>query len=521
MMAESTQTEAALQDRGAQAQAEPPRAGKRRALEQVATSASSLLVMAIVLMVNYLAFRHYARVDWTSQGMFTLSQKSLKVLHGLDKDVDLYLFMSRAEPNFEHTEELIRRYKAATDKLKVHFVDPDREPGEFKVLAQRFGVGEGMTGTGEVLADVAAVVTRGEKRWHVNRDDLLGWDMGGPGGQEEELNVKAEQALTGAIVQVVSGSPTRVCVTKGHGEWSLDESDERSLSSLKLGLRHDNIEWEAFETLGKKEVPKNCNAVFVIGPTRAFSEPESKLILDYVHAGGNALLALDPVIEHDQIAPTGFENGLKSVGVRLDSALAIELDPEHRGSPSPVEFFVTDFGDHETTRPLKDRARIVVALARGMSVLEKTDKIEPLIRTSAKGFGATDVSRVMATEGEPTRGPGDIGGPVDLALAVRVQAAPDELQPKPGGRLVVVGDSDFLQSALLEAPELANFHLASAWTGWLTAREALIEIPPKKAKGGSIVFTQDDLTALLFRVAVLLPGAALLFGVAVWFNRRA
>ena len=94
-------------------------------------------------------------------------------------------------------------------------------------------------------------------------------------------------------------------------------------------------------------------------------------------------------------------------------------------------------------------------------------------------------------------------------------------KPKPGGRLIVVGDSDFLQPALLEASELANFHLASAWTGWLTQREALIEIPPKKVKGGSIVFTQDDLRALLFRVAVLLPGAALLFGFAVWFNRRA
>ena len=44
---------------------------------------------------------------------------------------------------------------------------------------------------------------------------------------------------------------------------------------------------------------------------------------------------------------------------------------------------------------------------------------------------------------------------------------------------------------------------------------------PKKVKDGSIVFTQDDLAALLFRVVVLLPGAMLLFGVAVWFNRRA
>ncbi len=516
-MMESADQKPAAADRGA---AMPGGGRRRRTVEQVATSASSLLAFAIVLMVNYLAFRHYARVDWTSQGMFTLSPKSKQVLRDLDKDIDLYLFMSRAEPNFGHTEELLQRYKAASSRLKIHFVDPDRQPSEFKVLAQRLGVQGGVTGSGDVVADVAAVVARGDKNWHVSREDLVGWEGGG-GEDSAAISVKAEQALTGAIVQVVSGSPTKVCVTTGHGEWSLDENDERSLASLKLGLRHDNLEWEAFDTLGKKEVPKGCNALYVIGPTRAFSEPEAKLILDYVHAGGNALLALDPVIEHDQIEPTGFENPLKAIGVRLDNDLVLEMSEEHRGSPSPVEFFVTEFGDHDTVRALKGRARVGVALARGLSVLDKTDKVEPLMRTSGKGFGATDLTRIMNSDTAPERGPADIAGPIDLAYAVRVQAAPDELHPKPGGRLVIVGDSDFLQPPLLEANELANFHLASAWTGWLTARKALIEIPPKKVKDGAIVFTQDDLAALLFRVVVLLPGAVLLFGVAVWFNRRA
>ena len=87
--------------------------------------------------------------------------------------------------------------------------------------------------------------------------------------------------------------------------------------------------------------------------------------------------------------------------------------------------------------------------------------------------------------------------------------------------MIVVGDSDFLSSTLIEAPELANFHLASSWVGWLTEREALIEIPPKTVSNRSAIFTQDDLMALFFRVVVLLPGAALLLGFAIWLNRRA
>ncbi len=496
-------------------------ARQRRALEQVAGSSSALLLIAITVMVNYLAFRHYARSDWTSQGMFTLSDKSKKVLSGLHDDIDVYLFMSQGEPSFDHTDELLDRYVAATSHVKVHNVDPEREPGEFKVLSQRFGIMEGQTMTGETRADVAAVVTRADKRWHVNREDLVGFDMGGPNGEQEEVAVKAEQALTGAIVQVTSGRATKVCITKGHGEWSLDEADERSLTSLKEGLRHDNLEWEPLDTLGKKEVPKTCDALLVLGPARAFSETEAKLVIDYVHGGGNALLALDPTIELDQIQPTGFEQALASVGVRLDPSLAVELDPEHLLSPNTVEFVVTGFGDHDTTRVLKDRARVFVALARSLSVTAPSERIEPLLRTSVKAFGATDIKAVMSGDKEPTKGPADIAGPLDLALAVNLVGDPDATEKPKGGRMVVVGDSDFLASAALESPELANFHLASAWIGWLTQRQALIEIPPKKVKGGSVMFTQDDLGALLFRVGVLMPLSALLLGFAVWLNRRA
>lgn len=499
-------------------------ARKQRTAEQTAGTISSLLAVAIALLCNYLAFRHYDRLDWTSKGIFTLSEKSKKVLQGLNKDIDLYLFLSQGEESFAATDELVKRYQAASSHLKVRYVDPDREASEFKVLSQRFGILQGQLETGETRADVAAVVALGDKNWHVDRDDLIGYELGGEDGQTEQVSVKAEQALTGAIVQVTSGRASKVCVTKGHGEWTMDEGADRSIGSLKLGLRHDNIEWEAFETLGKKEVPKGCDAVMVIGPTAAFSEAEAKLILDYVQAGGNALLALDPVIEHDEIQPTGFEQPLANVGVRLDRSLAVELDPDHLLSPSPVEFVITGFGDHPTTSVLKDRARVVMGLVRSLSLTAPSDRASVLLRTSDKAFGATDISRIMGSGDDkaPERGPGDIAGPLDVALALNLHTDPGDPSGKKGGggRLIVVGDSDFLAQPMIESPDLANFHLASAWTGWITQRAALIEIPPKKLKGGNIVFTQEDLGALLFRVGVLLPGAALLLGIAVWLNRR-
>lgn len=499
---------------------------QRRFSEQTLGLASVLLVAGIAVMANYVAFRRYERIDMTSVGMFTLSGKSVQVLNDLKEPVDLYLFMSRGEGNFEQADELLKRFQAASEKIVVHYVDPEREETEFRLLAQRFGISAGMSESGSAMADVAAVLARGEKRWHVSRDDMLGLDLGPvPGEDEISINVQAEQALVGAIVQVTSGRATKLCVTEGHGEWSIDESSERALITFKTSLRHDNIEWRSIKTLGKTSIPDSCDAVLVLGPTAAFSESEANLIATYLSKGGNALLALDPNINRDLIEPSGFEGMLEQQGVRLEPALALEANEEYLLGPNMAEFVVTDFNDHETTRLLQGRGRVFVALARAISPTGTNDGVSTLLRTSSAGFGKTELGE-LTTGTTPTSDAGDVSGPVGLAVAVRVaqatekQPADDAFGTPVGGRLVVLGDTDFLQGPLLETPELTNLEFATAIIGFVSEREALISIAPKKVKGGSIVLSQDDLSALFFRVVVLLPAAALLLGVGVWMSRK-
>lgn len=491
------------------------------AQRRVTRGVSTFLLLATVVMVNYLAFRHYDRLDLTSGGMFTLSPKSVEVIRGLSSDIDIYLFLSAGEPSYQRTDELLKRYGTLSERVRVHYVDPDRQAAEFNVLAQRFGVRQGMTEAGAAMADVAAIVAVGEKNWHVSRDDLIGFDFAIPGQKQETVKAQAEMALTGAIVQVTSGRPTRVCVTQGHGEWSLDPAGERSLASLKEGMAHDNIEWEALKTLGLTELPANCDAVFVLSPLQAFSAPEADALDKYLRSGGNVLMALDPVIELDEVKSTGLEGMLQQHGVRLDRDLVIELSPDRLVTSNPIEFVVTEFNAHETTAGLQGRARVFMGLARSVAGDGSNDAVTTLLRTSDQAFGETNLAGVGGQD--PERGPDDLGGPVSLAVALRLargsEGTPEE-EAEPGGRLIVVGDSDFLSGQLLETPELANYHLAASWTGWLTERKALIAIAPKPVKGGAMMLTQDDLQAIFLRVAVLLPAAALFAGIAAWLNRR-
>jgi len=545
-----------MADAGSPESARVRRASEHRKAERIARISTTLLLFAILAMVNYLAFRHYKRFDWTSQGIYTLSPKTQAVLRELNKDLDVYLFLSRGESSFLSTEELLKRYAAASSYVHLHYVDPDREQAQFSLLAQRFGVSAGVLQNGEARADVAAIVALSDERagvalsdegvsaepsdqsspvsdktaekpvpknWHINRDDLVGSEFtsadSGLSPGVEEVKLKGEQALTGAIVQVTSGRATELCVTQGHGEWPLEEGEERSLSGLKQGLHHDNFNWRPLDTLGQTEIPSSCDAVLVVGPLRAFSDAEAKLLLDYVRAGGNALLALDPVIERDHIASTGFEAGLRELGIRVDPALIIEKSREHLVTRNPAEFMLTEFGDHDTTRILQHAARVFVTLARSITPISDGGDVQILMSSSDQAFGKTDL-RDLVPDKEPEREAADIAGPVSLGVAKQLSSAKPRSGAR-GGRLVVLGDSDFMRDSFLHVAEFANFHVASALVGWVSERPALIEIPPKTIKSGNIVFSQEDLWALFFRVAVLMPLAALVLGVGVWLNRRA
>ena len=291
-----------------------------RIAERVHLGVSAVLFLSIVVMLNWLSFRHYERWDWTKQSLYTLSDRTVKELEALEETVELFVFMSEGESSYPDVKELLDRYRARSGKLSVQFVDPDRDPSRYKVLMQRFDVGTAVDlASGEEIADAAVVVSQGERRWTITRDDLVGMDYSSLDDDDgTKVDVKAEQALTGAILQVTSGSRTRICVTQGHGEWTVEDSSrERSLASVEELFRRDNIDLEGLVIRGIDEIPERCTAVFVLGPVKAFSSEEAEALDRYVAGGGNVLLAVDPVVEQERVIDLGFDTVLGRWGVAL------------------------------------------------------------------------------------------------------------------------------------------------------------------------------------------------------------
>lgn len=488
----------------------------------------ALLVACIVMMGNYLAFRHYKRWDWTSEQRYSLSERSIQVVQELDRDIDVYFFLSEGESRYTDVRELLDRYRAESSRIQVHFVDAVRQRSEYEILADRYNLGRAQFADGSIGSDAALLLVAGERRWTITRDDLITIDVDGASDDMPRLDMRAEQTITGGILEITMGRRTRLCLTQGHGEWSIDGGSERNLTVFRDEMRRENLELETFVTRGAREVPEDCDVLYVVGPIQPFTREEAALIRDYVRRGGNLFVAADAEIERGDLRPTGLEDVLRDLGVRLDRALVLEFDPTHLmpGQPDPVgPILVTDYGDHPVTRALRMLSRPTAFwMVRPVRPVEE-GRATVLASTTEQSYAETNIEGLVATS-EPRRDADDLAGPVPIAVAAQLE--PDltqrdedgERRLRRGGRVVVTGDAEFLRGEALSALQVANLEFATSIAGWLSSRDALITIPPRQGRQNPVQLAQDDVWNLGFRVLVLMPLAVALLGLAVWWNRR-
>jgi ABC-type uncharacterized transport system involved in gliding motility auxiliary subunit len=115
----------------------------------------------------------------------------------------------------------------------------------------------------------------------------------------------------------------------------------------------------------------------------------------------------------------------------------------------------------------------------------------------------------------------DVPGPLSLGLAVsrgKQATAPAAPDASANARLVVFGDSDFMENA--ELPNVSNANLVLNMIHWLIGSSELVGIAPKTPEQNTLTVS----AATLRRIGLLslfgIPALALAAGVAVWAKRR-
>lgn len=549
--------------------------------------AGVLLVAALLVLVNYFGWKYHARLDWTGEDLYSLSEQTERVLESLDArladgeagTLEVIAFMAPQGELYQRVDELLRRYEAASPRIEVRRLDPQRNPAQAQRLVEQYGV-----------TTESVVFLLGDERRAVPAADLQELDFSAVqrGGQPEIAGFLGEQAFTGAIVDLVEREAPRVLFTVGHGELGLDPAGGpapgragggRSLAGLADVLGRDNFELEEWSLRGAERVPEGTDLVVVAGPTAAFTPAEVEVLDRHLTGGGRMLLLLDPVF--DPVAPgdglldLGLAEWLAGYGLELRRDLVLDSSNRLIGY-GPETFFTDSYGAHPVIGSLAERGiPAVVSLARsvgprpvpepaGEEAEEEMDGMVdeetgegPAGEEAAAGAEdeAAEEEAVAAAGGEPGEGLGD-----ETAAEAAVDIAPERPEvtvilrsgatarritdfagldlseaageggagPVPlaavaaggGLRLAVVGDSDLVADALLENRSLANAALVGNLFNWLVERETLLGIPPRRPEQARLAMDAAELRWSVILVVLVLPALAVVAGVWVWWRRR-
>lgn len=513
------------------ARSEEPR--EKRRLPRIDPAQASQLVglalaMIVVVLINVIATRHFERWDWTSNHRYSLTPATIQTLHDLPEPVQIWVLLGPADPLEQSVKQLLVAYQSETNKLDIHYVDPDKDMIALEDVKKRFKIETGRTEQGHVVADAIAVVARGERHWFLSTSDMIEVSQ----DSDTQVKPKEERALTGAIRNVLGSDKAKLCFTSGHGEMNPEDPGVEGAGMLKDVLVKDNYEVVVVEpgALNVAEPFAACGVVVVAGMRGAFTKDESERLRTYLLGGGNLLLAASPITGASDtgLVPANLDRALSPFGIALDDDVVVEEDAEASFPGSGGMRFVAQPRPHALTTALvkgdsqHDVPRIVLQFARSLRRAAEAGAANPadLLFTSSSSFGLMNVTGASEWKDQPRKKPGDLGGPLVVGMAAERPKA--NAAAAHGPRVVVLGSASPLTSPMFREPMPMRGAalLVENAISWLASKPQVLDVPDKPAVAAGIRITDDDRAAVRRYVLFLMPGTVAVLGIFIGLWRR-
>ena len=467
---------------------------ENRTGQQILTGANfalyTIIVIALIVLVNWFVNNHDKRWDMTPNKKYSLSDQTKNFVGKLDSPLQVTVFDQ--EPNFQVFRDRLKEYEYASKQISTDYVDPDKK----REIAQQAGV-----------TQYGTIVFKYKDR-------------------TEKVTSNTEQDITNGIIKVVTGKQKKVYFTQGHGEKDTTAADRSGYKAIADSLTKENYTVDKTVLAQQGKVPDDADVLVIAGPKVDFLPGEIDALKKYLDKAGKILLMLDPPEKVDSAPLTNLIALAHDWGMDVGNNVIVDVSGMGQligaNESMPV---AASYPSH----PITERFNVmtVYPVARSVTAVQggvNSHNAQSIVETSDRSWAETDLKSLY--NGKPIQldeSQGDKKGPVSVAAAVSaaVTNAPegaDKDAPKPESRLVVFGDSDFVDSAYLGLP--GNRDLFMNTVGWLSQQENLISIRPKDAADRRLTLTAAQQTNIMVLTLLVIPAVILGSGVYSWWRRR-
>ena len=441
----------------------------------------TLIVIAILGAVNFLANRYNKSFDTTSNKRYTLSDQTINVAKGLTQDLTIS-FWDRPD-SFIGAKDLLDRYALLSPRVKVVYQDIDKNR------------------TAALAANIAA---RGTITVQT-------------GNKTEQAKSLTEEEITGAMVRALKGGDRVVCFTAGYGDGDINEVQPEGYAAVKELAEKNNYKTQAVSLIPVPSIPNTCTVLVVGGPKRDYLPTAVDAIKTYVEGGGHAIILLNPPLKFGTSMDdnAGLDALLASWGVKTNKDLVLDLSGVGQffgmGPELPV---ISSYGDHAIVRSLKGMAT-AFPITRSLSVTT-SDKATaaPLLSTTDEAVATTDMQSKEIQVDPRTKGVRTLA----VAGEMNTAAPGADTSTSSKGRFVVVGTSGWISNAVLSFN--GNRDLFMNMVNWLSSDEDLIAIRPKDPEDRRLNMNASQVSLMFWTSVAGIPALMLLAGISVWWRRR-
>ncbi|MGE0770942.1 MAG: GldG family protein [Cyclobacteriaceae bacterium] len=468
---------------------------------------TTLLIIAILLVINLLANEFHFRVDLTDEQQYTLSQATREILMNLEEPVTIKAYFSEdLPPNIAKTrqdfQEMLVEYASLSDGMILfEFINPNADEGIEQEASQ--------TGIQPVLINVREKDQVKQQRAYLGATISL--------GERNEVipflqpGAAMEYALSTAIKKISIEEKPTIGFLAGHGEADLSEM-------MQLAQQLDVLYNARMVTItDTTRIPADISTLAIIRPQDSIP-PNVLADLDaFLARGGKMVIALNRVDGDLRNAfggavETGLETWLQQKGLHVEGNFVVDA---RCGSVTlqqqtgfgvirqqvafPYLPLINKFADHPITMGLEN---VLMQFASTISYGgDTTKRFIPLAFTSEKSNSYPapqyfDINRQWTEADLPLDG---------LVVAAALEG---KLAGTTESKMVVIADGDLVVNGSPQQPaqqQPDNISLVANAIDWLSDDTGLITLRTKGVTSRPIDELDESTKTILKYTNFLLP----------------
>ncbi len=483
----------------------------------------SLLILAVLILVNFVSYYYYFRVDLTENKIYSLSKASKDILKSLDEPVTVTAYFTEDLPpqltkmRNDFKDMLIEYASVSGGNVVYEFINPNKDT---KLEAEAFQAG------------IRPVIINAREKDQIKQQKVYLGAVIRLGEEQDIIPIiqpesSMEYDLSSSIKKLSITEKPRIGYLQGQGEPPLDALIQAGNQlSILYDVNHVNLSDSGINL-------NQYKTIAIVAPTDTFNQNALNKLDKYLAEGGNLYIAINRVDGDMNTATgisveTGLEKWLADKGINVENSFVIDAScgtvsvrQQQKGFSfsTNVRFpylpVITTFAEHPITKRLES---VILPFASPITYTGDTSiTFTPIARSSAKSGSQAlpvyfDVNKRWKDEDFPM--PNQI---VACILSGKISGNKES-------NIIVIGDGNFAvngqgQRAQQLQPDNVNLMVNSI--DWLSDETGLIDLRTKEVTSRPLDQVTDAKKAFLRWLNFFLPIILIIaYGIFRYQRRR-